>query len=86
MLIAMQLEDGSFPPMGADVVTAVGNSVGMVRQGEQIYAHLAEDRDTLQVVWGQQVGEQCVVSYCLPSRGSDAFTHLDLPCQPRRSP
>ncbi|MBG6246521.1 hypothetical protein CS369_20535 [Candidatus Symbiopectobacterium sp. 'North America'] len=33
VLIATQLEDGSFPPMGADVVTAAGNTVGMVGQG-----------------------------------------------------
>lgn len=32
VLIATQLEDGSFPLMGADVVTAAGNSVGMVGQ------------------------------------------------------
>ncbi|MGX8942039.1 FimD/PapC C-terminal domain-containing protein [Symbiopectobacterium sp. Eva_TO] len=86
MLIATQLEDGSFPPMGADVVTAAGDSVGMVGQGGQIYARLAEERGTLQVVWGPQAGEQCAVSYRLPSRGSDAFTHLELPCQLRRSP
>ncbi len=72
--------------MGADVITAAGNSVGMVGQGWQIYARLVEERDTLQVVWGPQVGEQCVVSYRLPSRGGDAFTHLNLPCQSRRSP
>lgn len=33
VLIATQLEDGSFPPMGANVITAAGNSVGMVGQG-----------------------------------------------------
>ncbi len=86
VLIATHLEDGNFPPMGADVTDAAGNSVGMVGQGGQIYARLAEERGTLQVIWGPQAGEQCAVSYRLPPRGSDAFTHLELPCQPRRSP
>jgi len=83
ILIATELSDGSYPPMGADVLDSAGNSLGMVGQGGQIYARIADPRGSLKVKWGPLMTEQCEVQYVLPPRGSDPFTHLQLPCQMR---
>lgn len=52
-LINTTLPDGDQPPMGADVTDGHGESVGMVGQGGQIYARLAEQSGVLFVQWGQ---------------------------------
>ncbi|WP_431223676.1 fimbria/pilus outer membrane usher protein [Serratia sp. L9] len=52
-------------PFGADIFDAKGNSVGLVGQGGQLYARVAEDKGRLRVQWGEGSQMQCMVSYIL---------------------
>ncbi|WP_232785352.1 MULTISPECIES: FimD/PapC C-terminal domain-containing protein [unclassified Serratia (in: enterobacteria)] len=52
-------------PFGADVIDHKGNHVGSVGQGGQIYARVAEQRDTLLIKWGEDRLMQCRVRYIL---------------------
>jgi len=83
VLITTHLPEGDYPPMGADVVDAAGDSKGMVGQGGQIYARIAEQSGILTIKWGEAMNEQCEVHYTLPSRSGERFIHLNQPCLPR---
>lgn len=83
VLITTQLPEGDYPPMGADVVDVTGNSKGMVGQGGQVYARIAEQSGVLTIKWGESMNEQCEVHYTLPSRSGERFIHLNQPCLPR---
>lgn len=83
VLITTHLPEGNYPPMGADVVDAAGDSKGMVGQGGQIYARIAEQSGILTIKWGESMNEQCEVHYTLPARSGERFIHLNQPCLPR---
>lgn len=55
-------------PFGSVVNDSKGNAIGSVGQGGQIYARVNDDHGRLQVSWGDAVGQQCYVSYRLPSQ------------------
>lgn len=57
--------EGQPVPFGADVIDHKGNHVGSVGQGGQIYARVAEQRDTLLIKWGEDRLMQCRVRYIL---------------------
>lgn len=80
-LINTTLPDGDQPPMGADVTDGHGESVGMVGQGGQIYARLAEQSGVLFVQWGQKSTQRCQVWYQLPAKTHAPLYQLTLPCR-----
>lgn len=55
-------------PLGADVLGANGQSVGVAGQGGQLFVRGAEEGGTLQVRWGDGEARQCKASYQLPAR------------------
>lgn len=66
VLIATHTSNSGSIPFGAEVKDSKGNTVGTVGQGSVIYARVENERDHLQVVWGNGAGQQCGVSYMLP--------------------
>ncbi|CAI8811063.1 fimbria/pilus outer membrane usher protein [Pseudomonas zeae] len=65
LLITAHLPDGQGIPMGAEVVDAQGEVVGMVGQGSQAYVRTEEPVGKLIIRWGEEADDSCVISYDL---------------------
>ncbi|WP_431225736.1 FimD/PapC C-terminal domain-containing protein [Serratia sp. L9] len=69
-------------PLGSNVYDSKNTVVGLVGQGNQIYARASGKQGKLQVKWGESAGEQCTLNYDL--RGQDmkqSLYRLELPCK-----
>ncbi|QOV69995.1 fimbria/pilus outer membrane usher protein [Citrobacter sp. BDA59-3] len=77
-------------PFGADVLDESNASVGIVNQAGAIYARVREDKGTLLVKWGNDIGSSCKVSYMLaPTTGDSQASHIQQftsPCTPVQGP
>jgi outer membrane usher protein len=74
-------EDGTLP-LGANVYDDKNAVVGLVGQGNQIYARAAGKQGMLRVKWGDSATEQCTLKYDL--RGQDmtqSLYRLALACR-----
>ncbi|MFC0225514.1 fimbria/pilus outer membrane usher protein [Serratia aquatilis] len=68
-------------PLGSNVYDSNDTVVGLVGQGNQIYARAAGKQGKLRVKWGDSAGEQCTLNYDL--RGKDmnqSLYRLELSC------
>ena len=65
VLMELMRDDGGFIPLGADVQTDRGVSVGSVGQAGQADSRI-EDKGTLNIVRGNEPGTSCTVSYYIP--------------------
>ncbi len=68
-------------PLGSNVYDSNNTVIGLVGQGNQIYARASGKQGTLQVKWGESASEQCTLNYDL--RGQDmtqSLYRLELPC------
>ncbi|MFZ1872028.1 MAG: FimD/PapC C-terminal domain-containing protein, partial [Chania sp.] len=68
-------------PLGSNVYDSNNTVIGLVGQGNQIYARAAGKQGTLRVKWGESASEQCTLNYDL--RGQDmtlSLYRLELPC------
>lgn len=68
-------------PLGTNVYDSSNAVVGLVGQGNQIYARAPKKQGKLLIKWGESSSEQCILSYDL--RGQDmkqSMYHLELPC------
>jgi outer membrane usher protein len=61
LLLNVHLADGRPLPFGSNVSLAAGQPLGMVGQGGQLYARVPEGADQLQVSWGPEVNQTCVL-------------------------
>lgn len=66
VLMELLRDDRGFIPLGADVQNAAGLSVGSVGQAGQAWIRGIEDAGTLKIVWGNEPGSSCSVSYVIP--------------------
>lgn len=68
-------------PLGANVYNSKNEIVGLVGQGNQIYARASDKQGTLTVKWGETATEQCKVNYDIRSQDlNQTLYHLTLPC------
>jgi|SRR5476649_2201871 len=85
-LLIMSTVDGNPVPFGADVLDSLGNNVGSVGQGGQIYARVADERGILRVKWGDEPQMQCQLGYLLAPQQQDRkqreIQRFNLPCTP----
>jgi outer membrane usher protein len=65
VLITATGADGEPLPFGATVLDSTGATIGVVGQGNQVYARVPDDRGTLTVKWGERKEDLCVISYDL---------------------
>lgn len=66
VLMELTRDDGGFIPLGADVQTDQGVSVGSVGQAGQAWIRGIEDKGTLNIVWGSEPGSSCSATYQIP--------------------
>lgn len=85
LLIHASTPTGRELPFGAPVFDARGNSVGVVSQGGQIYARIAEPDEKLTVKWGHADAWQCSIRVALPPLDAGArqaaIQRVDAPCE-----
>ncbi|MHC8308715.1 fimbria/pilus outer membrane usher protein [Pseudomonas sp. GT1P32] len=62
LLLNVRLKGGEPLPFGASVIDDQGGAVGVVGQGGQLYARVKETTRQLQVRWGNQLDQQCVLT------------------------
>ncbi|WP_425606131.1 fimbria/pilus outer membrane usher protein [Pseudenterobacter timonensis] len=69
-------------PLGADVYDDKNSIVGLVGQGNQIYARAASQKGALRVKWGDTPDEMCLLHYDLQGlQMNQSMYHLTLPCR-----
>ncbi|HBD35419.1 MAG TPA: fimbrial biogenesis outer membrane usher protein [Cupriavidus sp.] len=65
VLITATGTDGELLPFGATVLDSSGTTIGVVGQGNQVYARVPNDQGTLTVKWGEGKEDLCVIGYDL---------------------
>jgi len=75
--------DGQSLPFGAQVRDVQGQAVGMVAQGGRLYLRSESGQGRLQVVWGEEAGQQCSIDYVLPAAEGEQldFIKVDATCR-----
>ncbi|RTF80433.1 fimbrial biogenesis outer membrane usher protein [Serratia marcescens] len=81
LLITAQRPDNAPIPMGANVLDAAGNSVGMVGQANQVYLRSDRSAGELTLNWGDAPGQQCTLHYRLPAPEDSPIQRLSAPCR-----
>ena len=81
VLITLITREGEAPPMGAEVRDASGTLVGMLGQGGQVYARVAEASGILHVKWGKRRDQQCRVPYQITGRDAEPLVYLSQTCE-----
>ncbi|CDF83399.1 outer membrane usher protein [Pseudomonas knackmussii B13] len=59
LLLQVSGEDGGSPPFGAEVLSAAGESLGMIGQAGLALLRIGDDPGPLQVRWGGEAGQSC---------------------------
>ena len=75
-MAVIRLENGSFPPFGAQVLNARQQEVGLVADGGSVYLSGLQSGEQMTVSWDGQ--SQCTLS--LPELNEAALANLLLPC------
>ena len=80
LLITAQRPDNAPIPMGANVLDAAGNSVGMVGQANQVYLRSDKRAGELTLNWGDAPASsaRCITAY-LPGRRPDSTAQRPVP-------
>ncbi|MDR5020131.1 fimbria/pilus outer membrane usher protein [Yersinia rochesterensis] len=82
VLIQTQTADGEGLPLGADVFNSKDELVGMVGQGNQIYARVKDNKGSLYVRWGENSTEQCELPYNFASQDTEQdIIHITGSCR-----
>lgn len=63
ILIQAKLDADEFVPLGADVIDAENNVIGMVGQSGQMYVRTPAKQGVLTVKWGEEADQKCDVHY-----------------------
>jgi outer membrane usher protein len=63
LLIQAKLDADEFVPLGADVIDAENNVIGMVGQSGQMYVRTPAKQGVLTVKWGEEADQKCDVHY-----------------------
>ena len=79
--LLIRLISGHPLPLGATVFNSKQAAIGLVGQGNQIYARAAETRGKLFVKWGDSAAEQCTIQYDISAEDlNQTLYRLALPC------
>ncbi|MEZ7217150.1 fimbria/pilus outer membrane usher protein [Klebsiella spallanzanii] len=68
-------------PFGADVLDAEQNIVGVVGQGQRIFARLAHISGQLRVRWGTDKEDSCIINYSLPASKASEIVNINAGCR-----
>ena len=81
LLIKLRNRPEGSLPLGSNVYDSNDAVVGLVGQGNQVYARAAGKQGTLRVKWGDSAHEQCVLNYDLQGQDmKQSLYRLELAC------
>lgn len=84
LLISVRGAAGASLPLGASVKDEQGQLVGLVGQGGRLYVRSERDSGRLQVEWGTQDSQRCVLDYQVPAASSQeqlGITSVETVCR-----
>lgn len=87
VLFQTTLPDGSFPPLGTDVLDEAGNSVGFVAQQGYVFVRGPKPAGVLLLRWGAAISAQCKAPYTLEratlsaKQSTDPLVKVKIQCQ-----
>lgn len=85
ILLKLVRDDGERIPLGAQVLTAAGETLTQVGQGGSAFLRGVEGQGELLVKWGERADQRCSVSYSITpderDNDDDYYEVLKLPCQ-----
>jgi len=76
----IRLTNAQAVPFGADVLDAEKNIVGVVGQGQRIFARLAHASGQLRVRWGTEKEDSCAINYSLPASSTSEIVNINAEC------
>lgn len=76
----IRLTNAQAIPFGADVLDAEQNVVGVVGQGQRIFARLSHVSGQLRVRWGTEKEDSCAINYSLPA-SSPEIVNINAVCR-----
>lgn len=83
LLVRAAMDDGKQLPLGATVYGSDGASIGMVGQGGQVYARVADREGRLTVKWGDSPAERCEIPFQLSEQAAEEVLYrFDATCRP----
>lgn len=80
VLISLNTTEGMAPPMGAEVRDASNTVIGVVGQGNQLYARVPHDSGSLQISWDGKT-QRCAVNYQITGKTQQALILLNGICR-----
>ncbi len=87
VLFQITLPDGSFPPLGTDVLDEEGNSLGFVAQQGYVFVRGPKPAGSLQLRWGATASARCKAPYKLQpavlsdKQSANQFVKVEVQCQ-----
>ena len=79
--VMIRLTNAQAIPFGADVLDAEQNVVGVVGQGQRIFARLAHISGQLRVSWGDSKEDSCAINYSLPASSGTEIVNINAECR-----
>jgi outer membrane usher protein len=81
VLIQTQTAEGEGLPLGTDVYNSKNEIIGMVGQGNQIYARVKDNKGSLYIRWGENSSEQCELPYTFEHQDTEQdIVHITGNC------
>lgn len=81
VMIQLKRRDGSYVPLGSDILDSEGNNVATVSQAGNTYLRL-ENRETFTARWGSAPDEQCAVRYSpVNTKSATGLNFVTAVCQ-----
>lgn len=78
--VMIRLTNAQAIPFGADVLDTEQNVVGVVGQGQRIFARLVHISGQLQVRWGDSKEDFCAINYSLPASSGAEVININAEC------
>lgn len=83
LLLRTARADGQKLPLGAAVLGSDGAHVGIVGQGGQVYARVADRKGRLAVKWGESPADRCEIPFEVSELATEeVLTRLEATCTP----
>ncbi len=81
LLIKLLVPQSGSLPLGSNVYDSNNTVIGLVGQGNQIYARASGKQGKLRVKWGESANEQCTLNYDLQGQDmKQSLYRLELAC------
>lgn len=82
VIFVSKMPNGEVVPLGAEISSQQGNSLGIVGQAGLAYVRVPDKTGTVTMKWGDKVGEQCHFHYHLEEELQKPLPRITVSCTP----